>query len=71
MANILKDFGISADKTVMVDGVFIGRYIGTNGLAAINLIWPLFGVLLGLVLAYPAIVWLCAKLHIYLLDKEK
>lgn len=33
---------------VMVDGVFIGRYIGTNGLAAINLIWPLFGVLLGL-----------------------
>lgn len=24
-----------------------------------------------LVLAYPAIVWPCAKLHIYLLDKEK
>lgn len=33
---------------VMVDGVFIGRYIGAGGLAAINLCWPLYGVILGL-----------------------
>ena len=32
---------------VIVDGVFIGRYIGTDAMAAINLIWPLYGVLLG------------------------
>lgn len=33
---------------VMVDGIFIGRYVGAGGLAAINLCWPMYGVILGL-----------------------
>lgn len=38
----------------VIDGVFVGRYVGFNGLAAINLAWPLlsfttgFGVLIGM-----------------------
>ncbi|PJE79504.1 Multidrug export protein MepA [invertebrate metagenome] len=31
-----------------IDGIFIGRAIGAEGLAAINLIWPLFGLIIGL-----------------------
>lgn len=32
---------------VVVDGIFIGQFIGADGLAAINLIWPLYGCVLG------------------------
>jgi putative MATE family efflux protein len=32
----------------VVDGIFIGRYIGSDGLAAINLAWPIIGAVLGL-----------------------
>ncbi|MBW3164818.1 MATE family efflux transporter [Ferrimonas balearica] len=32
----------------LVDGIFIGRYIGADGLAAINVAWPIAGVLYGL-----------------------
>ncbi|MBY6186436.1 MATE family efflux transporter [Marinobacter hydrocarbonoclasticus] len=32
----------------VVDGIFIGRYIGADGLAAINVAWPIAGVLYGL-----------------------
>ncbi|QBH95151.1 MATE family efflux transporter [Limnobaculum zhutongyuii] len=30
----------------IIDGIFVGRYIGSDGLAAINLAWPLIGVML-------------------------
>ncbi|GKX52872.1 MATE family efflux transporter [Budvicia aquatica] len=30
----------------IIDGIFVGRYIGSDGLAAINLAWPMVGVLL-------------------------
>ncbi|KDE39414.1 MDR efflux pump, MATE family [Nitrincola lacisaponensis] len=30
----------------IIDGIFIGHYIGADGLAGINLAWPLIGVLL-------------------------
>ncbi|MBY5921739.1 MATE family efflux transporter [Ferrimonas balearica] len=32
----------------VVDGIFIGRHIGADGLAAINVAWPIAGVLYGL-----------------------
>ncbi len=32
----------------IVDGIFIGRYVGTNGLAAINLVYPLAALALGI-----------------------
>ncbi|MTI14230.1 MATE family efflux transporter [Sansalvadorimonas verongulae] len=32
----------------VIDGIFIGRAVGAEGLAAINLAWPLFGVLIGI-----------------------
>lgn len=32
----------------VVDGVFIGRYVGADGLAGINVAWPMIGSILGL-----------------------
>lgn len=32
----------------VVDGIFIGRYVGSEGLAAINLAWPIIGTILGI-----------------------
>ena len=32
----------------VIDGIFIGRYIGAEGLAGINLSWPVIGALYGL-----------------------
>ena len=31
----------------VIDGIFIGRAVGAEGLAAINLAWPLFGAVFG------------------------
>mgnify|MGYP001165991775 CR=1 FL=1 len=31
----------------IVDGIFIGRYIGADGLAGINVVWPVIGSVLG------------------------
>ena len=30
-----------------IDGIFIGRYIGAEGLAGINMVWPIIGTLYG------------------------
>lgn len=32
----------------IVDGIFIGRYLGSEGLAAINLAWPVIATILGI-----------------------
>lgn len=32
----------------MVDGIFIGRYVGADGLAGINVAWPIIGSILGI-----------------------
>ncbi|MGL6258348.1 MATE family efflux transporter [Vibrio sp. WXL210] len=32
----------------VVDGIFIGQYVGADGLAAINVAWPLIGTILGI-----------------------
>lgn len=32
----------------VIDGYFIGQYVGVEGLAAINLSWPLIGFIYGL-----------------------
>lgn len=32
----------------VVDGFFIGHYIGAEGLAGINILWPLFGMAIGI-----------------------
>ncbi|MCK6264839.1 MATE family efflux transporter [Vibrio sp. ZSDE26] len=32
----------------VVDGIFIGHYVGADGLAGINLAWPVIGTILGL-----------------------
>ncbi len=32
----------------VVDGIFIGRYLGADGLAGINVAWPIIGTVLGL-----------------------
>ncbi|WGW00841.1 MATE family efflux transporter [Vibrio sp. YMD68] len=32
----------------VVDGIFIGRYVGADGLAGINVAWPVIGTILGL-----------------------
>ncbi len=32
----------------VVDGIFIGRYVGADGLAGINVAWPVIGSILGL-----------------------
>ncbi len=35
----------------VVDGVFVGQYVGPLALASINIIWPVFGVLNGIAIA--------------------
>ncbi|MRI32033.1 multidrug efflux protein [Endozoicomonas sp. OPT23] len=35
---------------VVIDGIFIGQFVGTEALAAMNLAWPVFGVLIGVAL---------------------
>ena len=32
----------------VVDGIFIGQYVGADGLAGINLAWPVIGTILGI-----------------------
>ncbi|MCG9776579.1 MATE family efflux transporter, partial [Vibrio diabolicus] len=32
----------------IVDGIFIGRYVGADGLAGINVAWPIIGSILGI-----------------------
>ncbi len=32
----------------VVDGIFIGQYVGAEGLAGINLAWPVIGTILGI-----------------------
>lgn len=32
----------------VVDGIFIGRYVGADGLAGINIAWPIIGSILGI-----------------------
>lgn len=32
----------------VVDGIFVGHYIGADGLAGINMAWPIIGILIGL-----------------------
>lgn len=32
----------------VVDGIFVGHYIGSDGLAGINMTWPIIGILIGL-----------------------
>ena len=32
----------------VVDGIFIGRFVGADGLAGINVAWPVIGSILGL-----------------------
>jgi Na+-driven multidrug efflux pump len=32
----------------VVDGIFIGHYVGAEGLAGINVAWPIIGFILGL-----------------------
>ncbi len=32
----------------VVDGIFIGRYVGADGLAGINVAWPVIGTILGI-----------------------
>lgn len=32
----------------VVDGIFIGRYVGADGLAGINVAWPVIGSILGI-----------------------
>lgn len=32
----------------VVDGIFIGHYVGAEGLAGINVAWPVIGTILGI-----------------------
>ncbi|UTV30653.1 MATE family efflux transporter [Photobacterium atrarenae] len=32
----------------VVDGIFVGHYVGADGLAGINMAWPIIGILIGL-----------------------
>jgi len=46
-------FGLLSISTAqIVDGIFIGRFVGSEGLAAINLAWPLVMVFSGLSLMF-------------------
>lgn len=36
----------------MVDGIFVSAYVGTNALAAINIVYPIVNVLTGIALAF-------------------
>ncbi|MGI9279960.1 MAG: MATE family efflux transporter [Endozoicomonas sp.] len=31
-----------------IDGIFIGQYVGANALASMNLVWPIFGLVIGI-----------------------
>ncbi|WP_172806711.1 MATE family efflux transporter [Endozoicomonas arenosclerae] len=31
-----------------IDGIFIGQYVGANALASMNLVWPIFGLVVGI-----------------------
>ena len=36
----------------IVDGIFVSAYVGTNALAAINVVYPLVNILYGIALAF-------------------
>ena len=41
---------LAVSSAAVVDGFFVGNYVGASGLAAINLAMPIFSILFGLAL---------------------
>lgn len=48
----------------IVDGIFVSAYVGTNALAAINVVYPLVNILYGIALAFATGGSALAALHI-------
>ncbi len=48
----------------MVDGIFVSAYVGTNALAAINIVYPIVNVLTGIALAFATGGSSIAALHL-------
>ena len=48
----------------IVDGIFVSAYVGTNALAAINVVYPLVNILYGIALAFASGGSALAALHI-------
>lgn len=38
----------------IVDGIFVSQYVGTNALAAINIVYPIVNILTGIALVFAA-----------------
>ena len=48
----------------IVDGIFVSSYVGTNALAAINIVYPIVNILTGIALAFATGGSALAALHI-------
>lgn len=55
----------------IVDGIFVSAYVGTNALAAINVVYPLVNILYGIALAFATGGSALAALHIGGREKRK
>ncbi len=51
---------ITMSSAVMIDGLFVGRWIGADALAALNLVWPIIGFTFGLF--YMIVIGGCAAI---------
>jgi len=52
----------------VVDGIFIGHYVGAAGLAGINVAWPLIGSILGIgLMGVPAWLTISRRIGVFLL----
>ena len=48
----------------IIDGIFVSAYVGTNALAAINIVYPIVNVLTGIALVFATGGSAVAALHI-------
>lgn len=55
----------------MVDGIFVSAYVGTDALAAINIVYPLVNVLTGIALAFATGGSALAALHLGAGEREQ
>lgn len=55
----------------IVDGIFVSSYVGTNALAAINIVYPIVNILTGIALAFATGGSALAALHTVEKEKKK
>lgn len=54
----------------IIDGIFVSGYVGTNALAAINIVYPIVNILTGIALIF-ATGWQFHYMHYILVEMKK